>query len=343
MLEAASVMQSFLEGIGGEAGCMRLAKDFYARVAESELLQPLFPGKSVRCATEEFAAFLMHFLDGDESQTQYRWWLSLRESHARFQISEPQRVEWLRLMNDAIGSAVADDAVQRSLRQFFVVTSVYVVGQAEAPKVADEELGRRWGQQRTLDLLIEHLLAGRDADAIALAKGFMARRSVMVGILGRMMEIGPEPLVAFVVSCVDIEPRFASARFNGRTLLHFAAGASCLPVVLRLLQCGVDPDVLDSGGYTPLFRAASSSRDELGAEVVAALALAGATVDHHGGVSKSTPLHQAARFGNIKIAEALLAAGASRSAKDKRGHTPLDRARNCRRKYFAALLESWPT
>jgi truncated hemoglobin YjbI len=341
MLEEASVMQSFLESIGGEAGCMRLAKDFYARVAKSELLQPLFPGKSVRCATEEFAAFLVQFLEGDENQTQYRWWLSLRESHARFQISEPQRVEWLRLMSEAIESAVADDAVQRALRQFFVVTSVYIVGQGEASKVADEELDLRWVQQRTLDLLMEHLHAGRDADAIALAKGFVARPSVKVGILGRMMEIGREPLVAFAVSCVDIEPRFASARFNGRSLLHFAAGASCLPVVVRLLQCGVDPDVLDSGGYTPLFRAASSSRDASGAEVVRELVLAGAKVDHHGGVSKSSPLHQAARFGNIKITEALLAAGASRSAKDKKGHTPLDRARNCRRKDVAALLESW--
>lgn len=341
MLEAASVMQSFLESLGGEAGCMRLAKEFYARVAKSELLKPLFPGKSVRCATEEFAAFLVQFLEGDDDQTQYRWWLSLRESHARFRISEPQRIEWLRLMSEAIGTAVADDAVQRALRQFFVTTSVYVVGQGEPPEVACEELDRRWGQQRTLDLLVEHLLAGQDAEAIALADGFMARPSVMVGILGRMADIGREPLVAFAVSCIEIEPRLAGARSNGRTLLHFAAGASCLPLVIKLLRAGVDPNLLDSGGHAPLFRAASSSRDELGAEVVRELVLAGATVDHGGGVSKSTPLHQAARFGNVKIAEALLDAGASLTAKDRNGHTPLDRARNCRRKDVAALLESW--
>jgi len=176
--------QSFLESLGGEAGCMRLAKEFYARVAKSELLKPLFPGKSLRCATEEFSAFLVQFFEGDEDRTQYRWWLSLSESHARFQISEPQRIEWLRLMSEAIGSAVADEAVQGALRQFFGATSVYVVGQGEAPAVADEELGRRWAQQRTLDLLTEHLLAGRDAEAIAMADHFMARPSVMVGIGG---------------------------------------------------------------------------------------------------------------------------------------------------------------
>ena len=72
--------------LGGETGCKRLAKDFYARVAKSKELKPLFPGKSVRCATEEFSAFLIQSLEGDEEQTQYRWWLSLRESHARFKI-----------------------------------------------------------------------------------------------------------------------------------------------------------------------------------------------------------------------------------------------------------------
>lgn len=332
-----STEQSFLDRIGGEAGCMRLAKEFYARVAKSELLKPLFPGKSVRCATEEFAAFLVQFLEGDDDQTQYRWWLSLRESHARFQISEPQRIEWLRLMSEAIGSAVADDAVQRALRQFFITTSVYVVGQGEVPKVADEELDRRWSHQRRLDLLVEHLLAGRDAEAIALADGFMARPSVMVGILGRMAEIAREPLVAFAVSCIEIEPRLASARSNGRTLLHFAAGASCLPLAIKLLRAGVDPNVLDSGGHAPLFRAAGGSD----AEVVRELIRAGASVDHAGGVAWSTALHQAARFGNAGIAEALLHAGASPSAQDKKGHTPLDRARNCRRKDVAALLESW--
>ncbi len=72
---------AILNSLGGEAGCRQLSADLYARVA---ILHPLFPGKSLRCATQEFAAFLIHFLGGDESQTQSRWCLSLRESHARF-------------------------------------------------------------------------------------------------------------------------------------------------------------------------------------------------------------------------------------------------------------------
>src|SRR5579871_3165259 len=70
-----------LEALGGEEGCRNLSAAFYARVATDEVLRPFFPGKSLRCATEEFAAFLIQFLGGDEAQTQDRWWLSLRESH----------------------------------------------------------------------------------------------------------------------------------------------------------------------------------------------------------------------------------------------------------------------
>lgn len=105
---SASEDRSLLEAIGSESGCKRLALDFYARVATNDELKPLFPGKSLRCATEEFAAFLIQFLDGDVDQTQYRWWLSLRESHSRFQISERQRLAWLRLMDETLDCQVED-------------------------------------------------------------------------------------------------------------------------------------------------------------------------------------------------------------------------------------------
>lgn len=77
-----------IDALGGEAGCLRLSIAFYARVAKDPELKPLFPGKTMRCATEELAAFLVQFLGGDEAQTQKRWWLSLRESHTRLKISE---------------------------------------------------------------------------------------------------------------------------------------------------------------------------------------------------------------------------------------------------------------
>jgi truncated hemoglobin YjbI len=55
----------FLEPLGGETGCRRLSAEFCARVGQHAVLRPLFPGKSLRCALEEFAAFLIQFGGAD--------------------------------------------------------------------------------------------------------------------------------------------------------------------------------------------------------------------------------------------------------------------------------------
>jgi truncated hemoglobin YjbI len=334
-----STDRNMLDLLGGEAGCKRLAKDFYARVAKSAELRPLFPGKSVRCATEEFAAFLIQFLDGDPGHTQYRWWISLRESHARFKISENQRSTWLALMRETIDSWTKDSETRAALKQFFDVASAEIVGNGESA-IEHRELCQRWDHQRSLDQLVDDIVHGRDEEAIHLSRQFASRPSVFVGILARLMEVGREPLITFVLESIQVDNQLMHSQFNGRSLLHHAAGSSCLLVVQQLLVGGTYPNVLDGGGHAPLYRAAGPRNAEQGAAIVRELVKAGATVDHAGGVNKSTALHQAARFGNLPVAEALLSAGAHPGLKDKKGLTPLDRARNCRRQDVAALLTS---
>ena len=78
-----------LGALGGEAGCRRLSAAFYARVGKDPVLRPLFPGKTLKCAVEEFAAFLIQFLGGDEEQTQRRWWVSLRDRTRGFGLAPP--------------------------------------------------------------------------------------------------------------------------------------------------------------------------------------------------------------------------------------------------------------
>jgi len=330
--------RSFLARLGGEAGCRRLAQEFYSRVAKCDELKPLFPGKSVRCATEEFAAFLIQFLDGDPAQTQYRWWLSLRESHARFEITDRHRSVWLGLMHEAIETAIEDIETRRALDQFFWVTSRYVIGMGEDAPVSDDELLARWSSQCELDRLTACLAGGQDEEAMRLADQFSHRRAVFVGILAEMMEAGRDRLDAFVLARVTADPTLARERYNGRSLLHFAAGFACMPVTELLLANGTDPNELDSGGHAPLYRV-SPGRNDTGPAVVQALVRAGADVNHAGGVSRSTPLHQAARFGFVTVARALLDAGADPNRQDKKGLTALDRAKNCRRPDVVALLE----
>ena len=327
----------FLDALGGEAGCERLSREFYARVAEEPVLRPLFPGKSLRCATEEFAAFLIQFLGGDEDQTQHRWWLSLRESHARFRIDPAQRSAWLKHMQATLAAAPLDEGARTALRQFFLHSSAYVVGE-EAAAPQHEELAAHWSEQRILDDAIGAIAAGHDDEALALVPRFRSRSSVFVGLLARMVRSGRAGLIRFVLDAVENEPSLATRHFSGRTLLHFASGAGCLEVVGLLLRLDTDPNIQDRGGHAPLYCVANECASGAGPEVVRALVRAGADVNGCGGVTRATALHMAARRGHVGIARALLDCGAAIDAQDSKRDTPLQRAINCRKDVVAQLL-----
>ena len=330
----------FLHALGGEAGCRRLSTEFYARVGKDSVLRPLFPGKSLRCATEEFAAFLIQFLGGDEEQAQFRWWLSLRESHARFRIGAAERSAWLKQMQATLDAAALDEDTRKALRQFFFQSSAYIVGK-EAAAPDSEELGARWAEQRTLDEAVAAIAGGHDAEALALAPRFASRSSSFVGLLARMMQSRRDALILFVIDAVVREPSLMMRKFAGKTLLHFASGACCLRVVETLLRLGADPNTQDSGGHTPLYRVANECGSDAGPDIVRALVHAGSDVNACSGVTRTTPLHMAARRGFMGIAQALLECGAAVEAKDTKGDTPLQRALNCRRTEVARLLAEW--
>ena len=327
---------ALLEALGGEEGCRRLSAAFYARVGKDPILRPFFPGKSLRCATEEFAAFLIQFLGGDENQTQHRWWLSLRESHARFQIGPNARRAWLRHMEATLDAAPLDDATRDVLRHFFSHSSAYVIGR-DTSESDHEELAARWSEQRVLDSAIAAIVEGRDDEALAFAPRFASRPSVFVGLLARMVQSGRARLIHFVIDAAESDPSLATRRFAGTTLLHFAAGAGCLEVVALLLRLGVDPNI-QGRGRTPLYCVANECAAETGPEVVRALVRAGADVNACSGVTGATALHMAARRGHVEIARALLDSGAAVNARNRKGDTPLQRGINCRKNGLSQLL-----
>ncbi|HTX38368.1 MAG TPA: ankyrin repeat domain-containing protein [Bryobacteraceae bacterium] len=327
----------FLKALGGEAGCKRLSTGFYARVGKDPVLRPLFPGKSLRCAIDEFAAFLIQFLGGDEEQTQHRWWLSLRESHARFQIGAAERSAWLKHMAATLEATGLDEVTRKALGQFFWHSSAYVIGN-EAAEPEHEELAARWGEQRRLEDAVRAMAGGDDQEALALAPQFASRPSVFVGLLSRMVRSGRAGLTGFVMDALESDPALPARRFTGKTLLHFASGAGCLEVAGLILQLGTDPNIQDRGGHTPLYSVANECASETGPEMVRILVRAGADVNASGGVTRATPLHMAARRGYVGIARALLDCGAAMEAKDRKGDTPFERALNCRRDAVAQLL-----
>lgn len=328
---------ALLKALGGEAGCRRLSAEFYSRVGKDPVLRRLFPGKTLRCATEAFGAFLIQFLGGDEEQAQFRYFLSLRESHARFRIEPAERAAWLKHMAAALETASLDEPARKALRQFFFVSSAYLLGQ-EIDGPAAEELAERWGEQRALDDAIAAIVCGRCREATTLAARFASRRSVFVGLLARMMQSGRTELVRFAADAVESDPALGSRSYGGRMLLHYAAGAGCREVLALLLRRGTDPDLHDAGGHTPLYRAANECGWDAGPEIVRVLVRAGADVNACSGVTRATPLHMAARRGFAQIAQTLLEYGADMNAQDRKGDTPLDRAIHCRKDAVAQLL-----
>ena len=328
---------TLLQALGGEDGCRLLSKRFYARVAKDPVLRPLFPGKSLRCAIEEFAAFLIQFLGGDEAQSQFRHRISLQESHARFALDATHRAAWLAQMRAALEEMPVEPVVRAEIGRFFLHSSGYVIGKREEFGEAGE-LAARWKDQRDLDKAVAAIWIGLDDEAILLASRFANRPSMFVGLLARMMQTRRAGLNRFALDAVRRDSALGVARYNGRTLLHHAAGAGCVDVVAEVLRQGADPNIEDNGGHSVLYRVANECSTPAGPVLVRMLLKAGADVNSRGSVTRATALHMAARRGHIGIARALIEGGAATDLRDTKGDTPLQRAINCRRREVAEYL-----
>src|SRR6266436_3080592 len=136
------------QAVGGTAACRKLSALFYARVEQDPLLRPLFPGKTLKCAVEELAAFLTQFLGGPNEDAQRRWWLSLRESHLRFAIGPKERDAWMKNMLRALDEERTDPPEDHIHR----------------------EIVRRWDAQRGLDEAVTAIRRGDAHGAIVLAE-----------------------------------------------------------------------------------------------------------------------------------------------------------------------------
>jgi truncated hemoglobin YjbI len=346
------------QAAGGRDGCRRLSESFYARVKEDPVLRPFFPGKSMRCAVEQFAAFLAQLLGGPPEDAENRWWLSLRESHLRFQIGPKERDAWMNNMLHALGDAALDEPVRGALCEFFERSSAYVVndGPAHGETLAKEKpapdpmrraLTLRWDEQRALDDLTAAIRQMDAPHALkltqspALKRRFSRDRAILSHALALMMATNTSALLEFVARELRADPSLAKARNrHGRTLLHDAAAQGNSPMVELLLALGADPNVRTAGGHTPLYCVGNQCWSPGGGAVVRALVSAGAHVDAPSDSKRCTALHMAARRGNAEVAAALLDCGANLNARDKTGVTPLGRARNCRKGGVVALLEA---
>ena len=273
------------------------------------------------------------------ADSQRRWWLSLSQSHRRFPIGRKERDAWLALMVRALDDAGIREPARGALSSFFTHVSAHVVNRGSVPVIAGDgmpaEVAEPWDVQCKLEDAVAAVHAGHEESAVGLVEE--CKPTVAVGLLALMIRQG---MSARVCEILARKPSLAHERNAGPTLLHTASAMADLATVELLLHLGADPNVADTGGHTPLYSLANECKVPDAARVVRALVRAGADVNAAAGVKHCTPLHMAARRGNVEVAEALIECGADVEARDSRGDTPLRRAENCRKPEVARLLHS---
>jgi truncated hemoglobin YjbI len=209
---------------------------------------------------------------------------------------------------------------------------------------ADRRFGRRPKQVNPLEV-IELLLAQRDLDCDPDEGDDLGRfrylQAMMEAYTGVARMIGPDSPFHAILAAVthdrflsEVERDRSCVRLlglRGQTLLHDAALVGAAELAAVLIRSGASPDAREAEGHTPLYRASTG-------DVARVLLAAGATVDVTSGPTRGTALHQAARRGNVSVAQALLDHGATIDAQDAKGQTPLRRAVNCRQLEIVRLL-----
>ncbi len=109
-----------------------------------------------------------------------------------------------------------------------------------------------------------------------------------------------------------------------------------LKKIESLLKQGVNPNIRDKDGKTPLHNAAY-----LGHVAVAKLLLEHGADIHARDNANWTPLHWAAYKGHFDVARLLLERGADPTVKNRDGKTPLDLAKKAGYDGVVSVIEEW--
>lgn len=86
----------------GEALILAAVAAFYRRVAQDDILRPLYPDEDLLPAQQRLADFLVGRFGGDDRYARTRGHPRLRMRHAPFAVDRAARDRWMELMTAAL-------------------------------------------------------------------------------------------------------------------------------------------------------------------------------------------------------------------------------------------------
>jgi len=114
-------------GVIGEDGFARLTAAFYRRVADDDVLGPMYPKEDLAGAEERLRAFLVFRFGGPQTYLEKRGHPRLRMRHAPFAIDQAARDRWIRLMGAAMEETRLPAEVAELLREFFGSVATFMI------------------------------------------------------------------------------------------------------------------------------------------------------------------------------------------------------------------------
>ena len=102
----------------GEDGVARLVAAFYRRVADDDVLRPMYPEGDLDGAEQRLRDFLVYRLGGSPKYIEERGHPRLRMRHAPFHVDQRARDRWMELMEAALDECSVPADVDAWLREF---------------------------------------------------------------------------------------------------------------------------------------------------------------------------------------------------------------------------------
>lgn len=114
----------------GEGGFDRLTRAFYDRVAEDEILGPMYPPGQLEVARVRLRDFLIGRFGGPQRYVKERGHPRLRMRHMPFPIDRTARDRWVELMTQAVDEASLDPDAATELIRYFSDSASFMINRS---------------------------------------------------------------------------------------------------------------------------------------------------------------------------------------------------------------------